>query len=931
VLFLFDDFLLDPGRCELRRGGNIIAVEPGVFDLLVYLLVNRDRVVSRDDLIAAVWNGRIVSESTLASRINAARQALADSGDEQRLIRTIPRKGFRFVGEVTEADEAQNAAARSTRREDAKRNGDASKAAEAELSVLIGEIYDAALDPSLWVSVLEKSSKYIRAKACALYSSDLASKAANVQYVFGIEPEFARSYAEIYSKADPMHAARFFYGAGEVVAVADMIPYEEFVDSRLFKEWGWPQGLIDGATVVLEKATTGLAAFTVLRNEADGIVDEAMRHRMQLVVPHLRRAVLIGRTIELKKVEADTLADTLDALAAGLFLVDPTGRLVHANARGQAMLAEEGILRAAGGRLVANDPDADQALRSAFSAAEGGDGVLGTQAIAVPLATDGQRFVAHVLPLTSGARRRAGASYAAAVFVRQADIDIPAAPEVIAKRYELTASELRVLLTVVESGGVLNIGEALGIPEARAKTHLRRLFEKTGTNEQADLVRLVAECAGSPEQTQTVPATTPRGVAPDIAVDQAGRPASSGGALKWGGRPSVAVLPFSNLNGDLEQDYFSDGITEDIITALSKYRSLVVIARNSSFAFKGASGDIRQVGLTFGSDYVVGGSVRKIGQRVRITTQLVETEGGRQLWAERYDRDLQDLFALQDEITTTIAARIEPEIGAAERLRVERKVVPALHAWDMFRIGTKHFYKSTAADNLEAQRLFRRAIELDPNLADAYGYLSYSIVLSMIYFEAEPNKERLHDAVAIAKKGVELDEQDGLIRFMYGRALLATNAYADALAELKTAVELNPCLALGYCGLGDTLAYEGRVSEAIPYFQRAIDLSPYDPLRWAFYSYGALAYIFGREFELASEWAQRATRVPNAHYWAFAHRVSALGHLQRPDDLRTVVPELLQREQDFSRSFARKRLFYVKNSDQLELYLDGLRKAGIPE
>jgi tetratricopeptide (TPR) repeat protein len=142
---------------------------------------------------------------------------------------------------------------------------------------------------------------------------------------------------------------------------------------------------------------------------------------------------------------------------------------------------------------------------------------------------------------------------------------------------------------------------------------------------------------------------------------------------------------------------------------------------------------------------------------------------------------------------------------------------------------------------------------------------------------------------------------------------------------------LNPCLALSYCGLGDTLAYEGRVSEAIPYFQRAIDLSPYDPLRWAFYSYGALAYIFGREFELASEWAQRATRVPNAHYWAFAHRVSALGHLQRPDDLRTVVPELLQREQDFSCSFARKRLFYVKNSDQLELYLDGLRKAGIPE
>src|SRR5713101_1179288 len=201
-------------------------------------------------------------------------------------------------------------------------------------------------------------------------------------------------------------------------------------------------------------------------------------------------------------------------------------------------------------------------------------------------------------------------------------------------------------------------------------------------------------------------------------------------------RPSVAVLPFSNLSGDPEQEYFSDGITEDIINALSKHRSLVVFARNSSFAFKGAGGDVRHAGLTLGAEYLVEGSVRRAGQRVRITAQLVETEGGRQLWADRYDRHLQDLFVLQDEITTIIAARIEPEVGAAERLRVERKAVPALHAWDFFRLGTKHFYKSTPADNLEAQRLFRRAIELDPNLAEAYGYLSYAIVLSMVYFEA---------------------------------------------------------------------------------------------------------------------------------------------------------------------------------------------------
>jgi TolB-like protein/DNA-binding winged helix-turn-helix (wHTH) protein len=463
-----------------------------------------------------------------------------------------------------------------------------------------------------------------------------------------------------------------------------------------------------------------------------------------------------------------------------------------------------------------------------------------------------------------------------------------------------------------------------GDKQAIIKTYARKGFRFVGD------VRIGGDGDGSSgpaERGEIAPAAALPQADASVA-DEGRRP---GAALKWGGRPSVAVLPFSNLSGDPEQEYFSDGITEDIITALSRHRSLAVITRNGNFASKGAGGDLRQAGLTLGAEYLVEGSVRKAGERVRITTQLVETEGGRQLWAEKYDRDMQNLFALQDEITTTIAARIEPEVGLAERLRVERKAVPALHAWDFFRLGTKHFYKSTPADNLEAQRLFRRAIELDANLAEAYGYLSYAIVLSMVYFDAEPNEERLAEAVAIGRKGVELDDQDGLIRFMYGRALLATKAYGDALAELETAVELNPCLALSYCGLGDSLAYEGRITEAIPYFQKAIELSPYDPLRWAFYSYRALAHIFAQDFELASDWAQKATRVPNAHYWAFAHRVSALGHLDRTKDLHAATNELLQRKPDFSCSFALKRLFYVKNPDQLELYVAGLRRAGIPE
>lgn len=399
----------------------------------------------------------------------------------------------------------------------------------------------------------------------------------------------------------------------------------------------------------------------------------------------------------------------------------------------------------------------------------------------------------------------------------------------------------------------------------------------------------------------------------------------------WGGKPSVAVLPFKNLSGDAGEDYVSDGITEDIITALSRYRSIAVIARNSCFAFRDPGTDVRQVGLALGADYLVEGSVRRSDQRIRITAQLVETDGGRQIWADRYDRVISDLFGIQDEITTTLAARIEPEINMAERRRVERKAVPALHAWDFFRLGTKHFYASTPTDNIEAQWLFRRAIELDPGFAEAHGYLCYALVLSMVYFDAEPSEARLAEAVAIGRMGAELDEQDGLVRFMYGRALLAAGAFGDAVTELETAIALNPCLALSHCGLGDTLAYAGRYPEAIPCFEKAIDLSPFDPLRWAFYSYRALAHLLAGDCEAALDWAHRATRTPNAHYTAFAHRVAALGHLGRQDEIAPAVADLMRMRPDYSRALARRHLFYLRQEQQVETYLQGLSLAGIAE
>lgn len=365
-----------------------------------------------------------------------------------------------------------------------------------DLSNLIGDIYDAALDPALWPAVLEQSAKFVGGCAAGIYSKNSVSKSADINpdYTFGADARSQQIYLDRYARIDPTTTGYFFFGVGEVVSIANIMPFTEFAETRFYKEWVKPLGWIDAATSVLEKTSTNYSVLSIFRHERDGLVDEACRHRMQLLVPHFRRSVLIGKTIQLKTAEADVLASAFDGVSAGVFLLDATGRVVHANARGHAMLAEEQVLRAAGGRLIANDPGADQALRTAFLAAENGDRSLGTQAIAVPLTAGGQHLIAHVLPLTSGARRKAGAGCAAvaAVFVRKAELEAPQAPEVIAKTYSLTPSELRVLLAVFESGGVPNVADALGISEATAKTHLRRLFEKTGTKRQADLVKLVA-------------------------------------------------------------------------------------------------------------------------------------------------------------------------------------------------------------------------------------------------------------------------------------------------------------------------------------------------------------------------------------------------------------------------------------------------------
>jgi DNA-binding CsgD family transcriptional regulator len=364
-----------------------------------------------------------------------------------------------------------------------------------QLSTLIGHIYDAALEPSLWTDVLGKAARFVGGPAAGLYSKDATSKTGSVAYGYGIEPSYTQLYFDKYVKLDPTTTGHFFAEIEEPVATADLVPYNEFLETRFYKEWAQPQNLVDLLSAVLDKSATSVALFGVFRHERDGVADDEMRRRMRLIVPHIRRAVLIARVIDLKKAEAATFADTLDGLSAGMLLVDANARIVHANAAGHAILTAGDFLRATGGRLIASDPQTDRLLREIFIAASDGDAAIGIKGIALPLtARDGERHVAHVLPLTSGARRRAGTAYAAAaaLFVHRAALETPSPPEAIAKAYKLTPTELRILLAVVEVGGVPEVAEALGIAEGTVKTHLHHLFEKTNTARQAELVKLVA-------------------------------------------------------------------------------------------------------------------------------------------------------------------------------------------------------------------------------------------------------------------------------------------------------------------------------------------------------------------------------------------------------------------------------------------------------
>jgi adenylate cyclase len=391
-------------------------------------------------------------------------------------------------------------------------------------------------------------------------------------------------------------------------------------------------------------------------------------------------------------------------------------------------------------------------------------------------------------------------------------------------------------------------------------------------------------------------------------------------------RPAVAVLPFDNMSGDPEQEYFSDGLSEDLITALALWRSFPVIARNSSFAFKGKATDVKQIGIELGARYLLEGSVRKSGGRVRITAQLIDSTTGHHVWAEKYDRVLNDIFALQDEITERIAATVEPALGKAELQRSKMKPTDNLDAWDFCLRGRAYMNEWAVAATAKAREMFEKAIELDPDYSDAYADLAWTHSRDLLT-EATTDRSRSADLMyQAAQRAVALDEASSLARYRLSSALIWRNEHDLAVAEGRRAIELNPMYAVARHSLANKLDLIGD-PEGIPMMEQAEQLNPRDPQRNMQLTFLARAYVNAHEYEKAVQCAREALRVqpnyPNASYIL----AIALGHLGFTEEARVAFEACDKLQPGFTESRTNWTP-YVDSASNKHLQ-DGLRKAGI--
>lgn len=394
-------------------------------------------------------------------------------------------------------------------------------------------------------------------------------------------------------------------------------------------------------------------------------------------------------------------------------------------------------------------------------------------------------------------------------------------------------------------------------------------------------------------------------------------------------RPSIAVLPFENLSGDPDQEYFSDGLAEDIITALSKYRWFFVTARNSTFSYKGETPSVRQVAAELGVRYVMEGSARRAGERVRINCQLIDAHSGIQLWAERYDRELADILTVQDEITSSIVGAVAPEIGNAEEMRARRAPIEDMDAWDFHQRGMWHLWRYTPEDGARSREYFERAIELDPTLASAYSGLGLILSHHVLMGWTDDPATVLSEARQSTEQALTRDPRDAFAHYTMGRILTLYGEHEPALVELHEAHDLNPNFALTHFGLGFSLVWFGRTSEALPYLERAIQQSPNDPVRWSFELITGIALWWEGRHDEAAAVLTKARRHSNADFWPAA--AAAVNYITLGDEKAAgeAVSEAMRKRPDLSVGVV-ERIMATVVPEISTRFIGNLKTAGMP-
>jgi TolB-like protein len=394
-------------------------------------------------------------------------------------------------------------------------------------------------------------------------------------------------------------------------------------------------------------------------------------------------------------------------------------------------------------------------------------------------------------------------------------------------------------------------------------------------------------------------------------------------------KPSIAVLPFDNMSGDPEQEYFSDGMAEDLITDISKISGLFVIARNSSFAFKGQAIDVKEIAGRLGVKHILEGSVRKMGAKLRVNAQLIDAASGGHIWAERYDGDVADIFEFQDNIREQIVAALQVSLTPTDKALTERKPTDSVEAYDLFLKGRASYYRYTPENLLEARRCLETAIEIDPNFADAYGYLSYCHFFGWSQMSADFD-DNLDRASELAERGVALDDASAIALARLGWIQTFLRRYDQAIANLEKAVELAPDNGDVNATFGQALNYWGDPERGLQMQERAFSIDTFGPPNWEFQA--GLSHLLLRQYDEALAGFNRAIeRAPN---FTPAHLVSAWAYVEsdRLDDANNAIKTVLEIIPHFTlKGVARIHAFPYRLDEVRDRFLDSLRKAGLPE